>query len=188
MALKDDGTLWAWGCNYNGRLGDGTNEQRLTPTQVKVAAETPFTNCIGIDAGEYHTLAFQKDGAIWAWGWNLNGSLGVESPEESYYPVKSRVAFTHPGAPTWPADKELKVLLYGKDSVTIEWTKALDNPEENIRVNSYRIYCNNQQVGTVYRDSNSYIIRGLEAGKEYTIKVEAGNTAGELTSDGPEIQ
>lgn len=187
MALKQDGTVWAWGCNYNGRLGDGTNEQRYAPVQVKGTAETPFTNCTGIDAGEYHTLAFQKDGSIWAWGWNLNGSLGVESPEESYYPVRSRVVFTNPAAPTWPDNKELKVLLYGKDSVTIEWTRALDQEQEKIMVNAYRIYCDNKPVGTVYRNSNSYIIRGLEAGKKYTIKVEAGNTAGELTSNGPEI-
>ncbi|MGI6487478.1 MAG: fibronectin type III domain-containing protein [Syntrophothermaceae bacterium] len=186
VALKQNGTVWAWGCNYNGRLGDGTNEQSFVPVQVKDAAGTPF-NCAGIDAGEYHTLAFQEDGAVWAWGWNLNGSLGVESPEESYYPVRSRVAFTHPGAPMWPEGWELKVLLYGKDSVTIEWTRALDQDQDKIMVNAYRIYCNNKHVGTVYRDSNSYIIRGLKAGEKYTIKVEAGNTAGELTSDGPEI-
>lgn len=185
VALKQDETVWSWGCNYNGRLGDGTNEQRLTPVQVKDAAGEPFANCTGIDAGEYHTLAFQEDGAIWSWGWNLNGVLGVQSPEESYYPVRSRVAFTNPGAPMWPDNKDLKVVLYGKDSITVQWTPALD--QDKIMVNAYRIYCNNRLAGTVYRDSNTYIIRGLEAGEEYTIKVEAGNTAGELTSDGPEI-
>jgi alpha-tubulin suppressor-like RCC1 family protein len=52
VALKSDGTLWAWGNNNNGRLGDGTGTLRTTPTQEVTGA----TNWSAIVAGDHHTV------------------------------------------------------------------------------------------------------------------------------------
>ena len=71
IVLKADGTLWAWGNNYHGQLGDGTTIHRHSP--VRVGGDNDWT---AIAAGEYHTVALKADGSLWAWGDNGNGQLG----------------------------------------------------------------------------------------------------------------
>ncbi|MCQ9374188.1 S8 family serine peptidase [Methyloversatilis sp. XJ19-13] len=71
---KQDGTVWVWGYNGNGRLGDGTTSQRTTPVQI-----SSLTNVIEVVAGDAHTLALKSDGTVWAWGYNFYGQLGAGS-------------------------------------------------------------------------------------------------------------
>ncbi|WP_158623492.1 MopE-related protein [Corallococcus sp. CA053C] len=71
LALKQDGTVWAWGRNSEGQLGDGTTTNRSTPVQV-----TGVTGVAALVAGDFHTLALKQDGTVWAWGWNNVGQLG----------------------------------------------------------------------------------------------------------------
>jgi alpha-tubulin suppressor-like RCC1 family protein len=71
LALKSDGTLWAWGYNGFGQLGDNTTTQRTYPVQVGV-----LTNVIAIAAGDNHSIALTSDGYVWTWGQNSNGQLG----------------------------------------------------------------------------------------------------------------
>jgi alpha-tubulin suppressor-like RCC1 family protein len=71
MALRSDGTLWAWGYNLSGQLGDGTTVNRFTPVALRTNA-TWKTVC----AGFAHTAAIASDGTIWTWGDNSNGQLG----------------------------------------------------------------------------------------------------------------
>jgi len=75
IAIKRDDTLytlWAWGYNASGRLGDGTTTNRTTPTQIGTA-----TTWSSVSAGVYHTVAIKTDGTLWAWGYNeLYGQLG----------------------------------------------------------------------------------------------------------------
>ena len=71
VALRDDGTVWAWGSNSFGQLGDGTTADRRTPVQVP-----NLNNITAIAAGWNHTLALESDGTLWAWGDNQLGQLG----------------------------------------------------------------------------------------------------------------
>ena len=71
VALRSDGTVWAWGTNWFGQLGDGTTTARYTPTQVK-----NLSNVTAISAGDNHTVALRNDGTVWAWGGNQVGQLG----------------------------------------------------------------------------------------------------------------
>jgi len=71
LALRTDGSVWAWGENYSGQLGDGTFTTRTTPVQV-----TGLTGIIAIACGRNHSLAVKNDGTIWAWGRNSDGQLG----------------------------------------------------------------------------------------------------------------
>jgi alpha-tubulin suppressor-like RCC1 family protein len=73
LALKDDGTVWAWGLNLVGQLGDGTTIERLTPVQVGVP---PLSGVTAVAGGNNHSLALKSDGTVWTWGWNINGQLG----------------------------------------------------------------------------------------------------------------
>ncbi len=71
IALKSDGTVWAWGWNEQGQLGDGTTDNKKTPVQV-----SELSSIITIAVGGYHNLAIKSDGTVWAWGYNLHGQLG----------------------------------------------------------------------------------------------------------------
>ncbi|MCL2680325.1 MAG: hypothetical protein FWF11_02455, partial [Coriobacteriia bacterium] len=75
LAVRSDGTLWAWGSNGNGRTGLGTTTgSQTTPAQVGTA-----TNWTLVSAGNGHSHAIRADGTLWAWGWNGNGRTGLDT-------------------------------------------------------------------------------------------------------------
>jgi len=84
VALKNDGTLVAWGDNYSGQLGDGTTTNRLTPTPVPVPG---MTGVVAIATGQYHTVALKNDGTLLAWGYNYSGQLGDGTNTSRYTPT-----------------------------------------------------------------------------------------------------
>jgi len=72
FAIKNDSTVWAWGNNTSGQIGDGSSSYEiLTPVQV-----VGLSNIIAISAGGGHSLALKNDGTVWAWGRNEKGQLG----------------------------------------------------------------------------------------------------------------
>lgn len=83
MALKSDGTVWTWGWNRDGQLGDGTNKSRSTPRKVN-----GLTGVTAISAGSYHTVALKSDGTVWAWGDNSNGGVGDGTTTHRRTPVQ----------------------------------------------------------------------------------------------------
>ncbi|MCX8069677.1 MAG: hypothetical protein N2738_04155, partial [Thermodesulfovibrionales bacterium] len=68
VAIKSDGTLWAWGDNYYGQLGDGSNSNKSKPT--KIGGDN---NWVSVAAGRRHSVAIKSDGTLWAWGGNSCG-------------------------------------------------------------------------------------------------------------------
>jgi len=74
VSLKSDGTVWSWGGNQAGQLGNGTTAQQPSPVQA-----TGLANVTAIAAGGYHTVALKSDGTVWAWGDNRSGQLGDDS-------------------------------------------------------------------------------------------------------------
>jgi hypothetical protein len=82
VALKQNGTVWAWGSNTYGQLGDGSGADSLTPV---VVAGTD--GVISVAAGQYHTLALKPDGTVWAWGNNQFGQLGDGTTTNHPMPV-----------------------------------------------------------------------------------------------------
>jgi alpha-tubulin suppressor-like RCC1 family protein len=73
LALRSDGSMWAWGGNRLSELGDGTSIHRPTPVQVQVEDNPRFT---AIAAGHHHALAVDSEGNLWSWGDNSYGRLG----------------------------------------------------------------------------------------------------------------
>jgi alpha-tubulin suppressor-like RCC1 family protein len=77
MVMKSDGTVWTWGMNGMGQLGDGTTSNRCVPVQVVgpggVGHLAPVSAIMG---GEMHNFALKTDGTVWAWGNNMFGQLG----------------------------------------------------------------------------------------------------------------
>jgi alpha-tubulin suppressor-like RCC1 family protein len=85
MALKNDGTLWAWGYNSAGELGNGTTQNETNiPIQVSGIA-----GVVAIGGGGTHALALQNDGRLFAWGYGYNGQIGNGSNlNENSLPVQ----------------------------------------------------------------------------------------------------
>jgi alpha-tubulin suppressor-like RCC1 family protein len=88
LVLKGDGTVWAWGRNDLGQLGDGTTIERHTPVQVGVP---PLSGATAIAAGQGHTLALKDDGTVWAWGLNVVGELGIGTADTAAHPTPVQV-------------------------------------------------------------------------------------------------
>lgn len=76
-AALDDGTVWCWGANLAGQLGDGTTEVKLTPVQV---TSLGTADVVQVAAGRAHTCARTSAGAVSCWGENDRGQLGNADP------------------------------------------------------------------------------------------------------------
>jgi len=97
LAVKTDGTLWAWGENIFGQLGDGrvtvlieaedenddylVDNDRSRPVRI-------MNDVAAVSAGGSHSLAVKTDGSLWAWGWNAFGQLGNGAAGDRSKPVK----------------------------------------------------------------------------------------------------
>ena len=88
MALASDGTVYTWGWNQYGQLGNGTTTNSRIPVAV-VTTDTPLAGKIisQIAAGNAHALAMTDDGTVYTWGWNQYGQLGNNSTINSSLPV-----------------------------------------------------------------------------------------------------
>ena len=72
VAVKTNGTIWTWGSNTGGQLGNLTTSNNGTPTQLGI-----LTNWSIPSGGAINSYAIKTDGTLWAWGWNSNGVLGI---------------------------------------------------------------------------------------------------------------
>lgn len=81
--IKNDGSLWAWGYNFSGQLGDSTTITKEAPIRVGQANDWKV-----VVAGNSHALAQKTDGTLWAWGNNSQGQLGTGNNTTVFYPVK----------------------------------------------------------------------------------------------------
>jgi alpha-tubulin suppressor-like RCC1 family protein len=73
-AVRNDGTVWCWGANDVGQLGDGSTTDRVQPVKVATPAGKTF---LEVAASENHTCALAVDKTVWCWGGNDVGQLGV---------------------------------------------------------------------------------------------------------------
>src|SRR5882724_2617198 len=90
IALKSDGTVWAWGANMFGQLGNGSTNEAHTPVKTSV-----LNSVTALGGRGYHTLAIDSAGSVWGWGWNSAGELGDGTTNPTTVPVKV-VGLTNP--------------------------------------------------------------------------------------------
>jgi len=82
LATKTDGTLWVWGYNVSGQLGQNNRTVYSSPTQI------PGTTWSSISVSKVHSLATKTDGTLWSWGTNSNGELGQSNRTGYSSPVQ----------------------------------------------------------------------------------------------------
>ncbi|MCL5770489.1 MAG: IPT/TIG domain-containing protein, partial [Planctomycetes bacterium] len=88
-ALESNGTIWAWGQNSYGELGDNSTANSTTPVQVQFPSGTTITAiAAGTAYGTFTAYALDSTGNVWAWGHNPDGQLGNGTTTDSHVPVK----------------------------------------------------------------------------------------------------
>jgi alpha-tubulin suppressor-like RCC1 family protein len=86
LAIKSNGTLWAWGANTNGQLGLGNIVNRSSPVQVGTETDWLMVTC-----GQNFSMAIRgsgSSGSLWAWGYNAQGRLGLGNSASRSSPVQ----------------------------------------------------------------------------------------------------
>ena len=83
LAARSDGTVWSWGANSAGQLGNGTTTQQLRPVEI-----TALDGVVAVAAGNAHSVALRYDGTVWTWGANNLGQLGIGNTTNSRLPGK----------------------------------------------------------------------------------------------------
>ena len=83
LALKTDGSLWAWGSNFAGQLGDGTTDDHSEPVRIGTG-----TDWVSIATGYTYSAAIKADGSLWTWGQNTSGQLGDGTTTNRARPVR----------------------------------------------------------------------------------------------------
>ena len=83
VALRPDNTVWTWGYNYAGQMGDGTRRDRPSPIIIP-----GLSDVTEVAAGYGHTIALKEDGTVWTWGDNRNGQLGLGDRRDRGIPTQ----------------------------------------------------------------------------------------------------
>ncbi|MFC3749291.1 RCC1 domain-containing protein, partial [Paenibacillus sp. GCM10012306] len=114
-----DGSVWTWGSNAYGQLGDGSTVTRYAPVQV-----SGLSGVKSIAGGSSHSLAMKNDGSVWAWGNNASGQLGDGSTVQRTIPV----AVVSNSAPvvtvTTPSGTQASPTVFNITKPTIGWTQV----------------------------------------------------------------
>lgn len=90
-SIKTDGTLWVWGLNESGQIGDNTTVSKSTPLQTV----TGGTNWKCVEGGVRNFSSIKTDGTLWTWGYNANARLGDDTTVNKSSPVQTVAAGTN---------------------------------------------------------------------------------------------
>jgi len=123
LALTSDGTVYSWGSNNLGQLGNGSTTNTNVPVMAVTNGVLSGKTISAISAGLYHSIALSSDGMIYSWGHNFNGQLGNGNNNNSNVPVtvnmsgvlsgKTITGITSGGAHVLALDSDGKVYSWG---------------------------------------------------------------------------
>lgn len=142
LALKTDGTLWAWGVNDNGQLGNGGGGNRIIPTSEpgQPIQDTPvkiMDDVASMSVGSFYAGAVKTDGTLWMWGSDRYNQLGTGAPLAKSYEMRSektpvqvldQAAAVYPGnVHTLAARTDGSVWVWGADMDYLLGTGSVGN-------------------------------------------------------------
>ncbi|NJD91196.1 MAG: PKD domain-containing protein [Geobacter sp.] len=87
IAVLQDGSLWGWGYNGSGQLGDNTTDDKLLP--IRIGTDSDWKD---VAVGVEHTVALKNDGSLWSWGCNGDGELGDGTTVDQLTPKRIGIA------------------------------------------------------------------------------------------------
>jgi len=162
VVLKNDGTVWAWGYNFKGILGDGTNRSEpLKPVRVN-----GLDDVVAISAGNGYTIALKKDGTVWAWGLNYDGQLGDGTRDDRSVPVVVK------GLTNVMAIKDAALAI--KDDGTVwSWRPGLLGVDESNESNTALFHTIN---GIPFQVQNLSNVRDIDTNIFHTVFVKEDGT------------
>ncbi|MBT0652156.1 hypothetical protein KI810_03750 [Geobacter luticola] len=141
VALKGDGTVWSWGYNALGQLGNNTIISSLLPVPVVMAdGVTPLSNVTAVAAGLDHTVALKGDGTVWAWGFNGIGQLGNNDAISStgFRTTPVQVVYLDANSTAQPLTGIRRIVVIGHHTIAIDGSGAVwtwgDNKYEQLGV------------------------------------------------------
>ena len=180
VAIKTDGTLWTWGNNSYGHLGDNTLTQRSSPVQTIAGG----TNWKQVACGYRHTAAIKTDGTLWSWGFNNYGALGDNTLTYRSSPVqtvtggtnwKQVAGYYHTAAIIDIQDYWPPVVASG---VTVNLTITSNTKNYNIFANKGGTY--SAGITTINLTVNSGIIIGSTSTATYALDTGTGWATGDV--------
>ena len=159
LALKMDGTLWSWGYNFYGEMGQNNN---ITPLSASSPVQIPGTTWRSISTGIQHSLAIKTDNTLWAWGNNQSSQLGLNNVSPASSPIQI------PGT-TWNSASAgyLHSFAIKTDGTLWAWGR---NSYGELGQNNRAYYSSPVQIpGTTWKYANG-------SGRDYTLATKTDGT------------
>ena len=140
IAIKTDGTLWAWGYNASGQLGLGNTTQYGSPQQVGA-----LTNWLSVAASGYVSSAVKSDGTLWMWGESGNGQLGLGEGSNHNHSSPTQVGTLTNWAAVSPSGG-YHTLAVKTDGTLWSWG---DNDKGQLGLGNSTYYSSPKQIGNL---------------------------------------
>lgn len=96
-AVRSGGTVWCWGSNKDGALGDGTLKNRSHPVQVVTGHGQPLTKAVAVSTGSGHSCVVRTSGDAWCWGYGFYGQLGTGNWSRPETQRRAKPVWASPG-------------------------------------------------------------------------------------------
>jgi len=196
IALAEDGTVYSWGYNGNGRLGDNTTTQRETPVRVLKGAYSGTTylgdnssnKIIAVTAGYSHSIALAADGTGYSWGDNLFGRLGDNTTTDRHIPIKVKgVGGT--GDLALPVELISFTATAVNGQVILKWSteSEIDNIafiiERSADKENFKLLAKIKRRGPASsRNDYSFTDKTVEVGQVYYYRLSDVSLQGEITT------
>ena len=143
VALASDGTVYAWGQNYNGQLGNNSTTDSHVPVAVYTSGVLSGKTITEVSAGPYHTVALASDGTVYTWGKNADGQLGDNNyPTNSDVPVQ--VVNSDNSEFMTPIELVSLTATYNCGKVILNWQTASETDNAN-----FLIYRNDMVISSI---------------------------------------
>ncbi|MCB9654097.1 MAG: hypothetical protein H6729_08220 [Deltaproteobacteria bacterium] len=131
-ARKSDGTLWCWGENSSGQLGDGTFFTRSTP--VRVGESTLGHDVKSVSVADYHTCALKTDGIVWCWGGGLSRSVDFFTIPHRVHGITHVTSISSGCEQTTMMLPDLSRWVVGDDYDSAMWDGSINAPSRVIKL------------------------------------------------------
>lgn len=163
LALSSDGTVWVWGENSYGQLGNGDTENQLIPIEIKVSSPVRI-----VVASRTHSYILIQSGDIWGWGDNLRGGLG----NGTFKPVTSPQPIVNQNNIIAIRSSEQQIFTFSANGQIWTWG---DNSYGQLGINQYEsVYLSPQLLNVLNTNINAGEESSIAMVTDYHEIVEAG--------------